>query len=57
MKRNRTIGWQPGLIYVKTDKPSLEETYNLVDTPLNRLTESDLRPAPEMMEKVNALMF
>jgi len=46
-----------GLIYVKTDKPSLEETYDLVDTPLNRLTEADLRPAPEMIEKVNALMF
>jgi len=46
-----------GLIYVKTDKPSLEETYGLVDTPLNRLQESDLRPAPEMLEKVNELMF
>lgn len=46
-----------GLIYVKTDKPSLEETYDLVDTPLNRLTEADLRPAPEMLEKVNELMF
>ena len=46
-----------GLIYVNTTKPSLEETYNLVDTPLNRLTEADLRPAPEMLEKVNALMF
>ena len=46
-----------GLIFVETDKPSLTDTYNLVDTPLNRLTEADLRPAPEMMEKVNELMF
>ena len=46
-----------GLIYIKTDKPSLEETYDLVDTPLNRLTEADLRPAPEMLEKINELMF
>jgi len=46
-----------GLLYVDTSKPSLTETYNLVDTPLNRLTETDLRPAPDMMEKVNALMF
>jgi len=46
-----------GLIYINKDKPSLEETYNLVDTPLNRLKESDIRPAPEMLEKVNALMF
>jgi hypothetical protein len=46
-----------GLIYVSTDKPSLSETYNLVDAPLNRLTDADLRPVPEMIDKVNALMF
>jgi len=46
-----------GLIYLNEDKPTLEESYNLVDTPLNRLEESDLRPAPDMLEKVNALMF
>jgi 2-oxoglutarate ferredoxin oxidoreductase subunit beta len=46
-----------GLIYIETTKPSLVETYNLVDTPLNRLTETDLRPAPDMIDKVNALMF
>ena len=46
-----------GLIYISTDKAVLSETYNLVDTPLNRLTESDLRPAPAMIDKVNALMF
>jgi hypothetical protein len=28
-----------------------------VETPLNRLTETDLRPAPAMIDKVNALMF
>jgi 2-oxoglutarate ferredoxin oxidoreductase subunit beta len=46
-----------GLIYINDDKPSLEENYNLVDTPLNRLTQADLRPAPDMLKKVNALMF
>jgi len=46
-----------GLIYIATDKPTLADTYQLVDTPLNRLAESDLRPAPEMLDKVNALMF
>jgi 2-oxoglutarate/2-oxoacid ferredoxin oxidoreductase subunit beta len=46
-----------GLIYISTDKPVLSETYQLVDTPLNRLTEADLRPAPAMIDKVNALMF
>lgn len=46
-----------GLIYVNTEKPDLMETYNLVDTPLSRLTEADLRPAPGMIDKVNDLMF
>ena len=46
-----------GLIYIRTDKPSLTETYNLVETPLNRLPEADLRPAPDMIKKINDLMF
>jgi 2-oxoglutarate/2-oxoacid ferredoxin oxidoreductase subunit beta len=46
-----------GLIYIATDKPTLADTYQLVDTPLNRLADSDLRPAPAMLDKVNALMF
>ncbi|MDQ2692317.1 MAG: 2-oxoacid:ferredoxin oxidoreductase subunit beta, partial [Chloroflexota bacterium] len=46
-----------GLIYIATDKPTLAETYNLVDTPLNRLAQADLRPAPEMIQKINDLMF
>ena len=46
-----------GLIYIETNKPALTDTYNLVDTPLNRLQEADLRPAPEMIDKINALMF
>jgi 2-oxoglutarate ferredoxin oxidoreductase subunit beta len=46
-----------GLIYVEPQKPSFTDTYNLVDTPLNRLTEADLRPGPETMAKVNSLMF
>lgn len=46
-----------GLIYVQTGKPTLMDIYNLVDTPLNRLPEADLRPAPSMIDKVNALMF
>jgi len=46
-----------GLIYIVENVPTLSDTYNLVDTPLNRLTEPDLRPAPAMMDKINALMF
>jgi 2-oxoglutarate ferredoxin oxidoreductase subunit beta len=51
-------GWLvTGLLYVDTQKPNLTDLYNLVDTPLNRLTESDLRPERAMIDKVNALMF
>jgi len=46
-----------GLIYVEPQKPSFTDGYNLVDTPLNRLSEADLRPGPETMAKVNDLMF
>jgi hypothetical protein len=45
------------LIYIAEDKPSLVETFNLVDAPLNRLTDAELRPAPEMINKINDLMF
>jgi 2-oxoglutarate ferredoxin oxidoreductase subunit beta len=46
-----------GLIYINTDQPSLLDIYNLTATPLNRLKEPELRPAPETMQKVNDLMF
>jgi 2-oxoglutarate ferredoxin oxidoreductase subunit beta len=43
-----------GLIYLETDRPALTDIYNLPETPLNRLTESDLRPAHETLDKLNA---
>jgi 2-oxoglutarate ferredoxin oxidoreductase subunit beta len=46
-----------GLLYLDDTKPNLTEMYNLVDTPLNRLTEADLRPERAMIDKVNSLMF
>jgi 2-oxoglutarate/2-oxoacid ferredoxin oxidoreductase subunit beta len=46
-----------GLLYLNTSKPTLTSIYNLVDTPLNRLTEAELRPERAMIDKVNALMF
>jgi hypothetical protein len=42
---------------VEPGKPTLTEMYDLVDMPLNRLQETELRPGPEMIDKVNALMF
>jgi 2-oxoglutarate ferredoxin oxidoreductase subunit beta len=46
-----------GLIYVDPAKPELRERYNLVETPLNRLDESDLRPASETINEINEMMF
>jgi len=46
-----------GLIYIDTTKPTLADIYNLVDTPLNRLAEADLRPARQTIDKINATMF
>jgi 2-oxoglutarate ferredoxin oxidoreductase subunit beta len=46
-----------GLLYVETGQSTLIERHNLVETPLNRLTESDLRPSAATIDKVNALMF
>jgi 2-oxoglutarate ferredoxin oxidoreductase subunit beta len=46
-----------GLIYLDPSKPALIDKYNLVDTPLNRLTEKELRPAPETIKQINEMMF
>jgi 2-oxoglutarate/2-oxoacid ferredoxin oxidoreductase subunit beta len=46
-----------GLLYVDADEPAHYEGFNLVNTPLNRLTEKDLRPAPESINELNAMMF
>jgi 2-oxoglutarate ferredoxin oxidoreductase subunit beta len=46
-----------GLIYLDPSKPALNDKYNLIDTPLNRLTEKDLRPGPETINQINEMMF
>jgi 2-oxoglutarate ferredoxin oxidoreductase subunit beta len=46
-----------GLIYINTSQPSLLDIYNLSSKPLNRLTEQQLRPARETIERVNSMMF
>jgi 2-oxoglutarate ferredoxin oxidoreductase subunit beta len=46
-----------GLIYINPDAPNLLDLYDLPEKPLNRLTEQQLRPAPETIQKVNDLMF
>jgi 2-oxoglutarate ferredoxin oxidoreductase subunit beta len=46
-----------GLIYINTEQKSLYDFYNLVDKPLNRLTEKQIRPRKETMSKINEMMF
>ncbi len=46
-----------GLIYITEDQPTMSDIYHLTTTPLNRLPQSRLRPAPETLEKINAMMF
>jgi 2-oxoglutarate ferredoxin oxidoreductase subunit beta len=43
-----------GLIYINKDQPSLQEVEGLVDTPLTKLKEEDLRPSPESLLEVMA---
>ncbi len=46
-----------GLIYIEKDIPTIEKVHNLPATALNRLSEAQLRPAPEILDEINALMF
>ena len=58
MEESQRNNWLvTGLLYVNTTKPNLTSIYELVDTPLNSLTEADLRPDRTSIDKVNSLMF
>jgi len=46
-----------GLIFIDTDMPSLMDRYNLPETPMNRLTDKELRPTRSSLDEINALMY
>ena len=46
-----------GLIYIEEGRPALTDMYNLVDKPLNRLSETEIRPASQTLDKINTMMF
>ena len=46
-----------GLIYVETGRVTATGRHNLVERPLNRLTDADLRPSRESIDQINSLMF
>ncbi|MCX7961487.1 MAG: 2-oxoacid:ferredoxin oxidoreductase subunit beta [Burkholderiales bacterium] len=45
-----------GLIYLKPDAEDLHAHLNTVETPLNRLAESDLCPGAAVLERINAAL-
>ena len=58
MEESQRNNWMiTGLLYFDPNRPTLTDRYNLVETPLNRLTDQDLRPAPDMIKTLNDLMF
>jgi Pyruvate:ferredoxin oxidoreductase and related 2-oxoacid:ferredoxin oxidoreductases, beta subunit len=46
-----------GLLYIEPDTPTMYDMYHMPDMPLNRMTEKQLRPAPDTLEKINEMMF
>lgn len=46
-----------GLIYIDPERPSFVDILDLPETALNRMTASELRPAPETMQEINDAMF
>ena len=47
-----------GLIFVDTERPSLFDMHDLPkDRPLNRMTEAELRPSRDSLERINQRMF
>ena len=45
-----------GLIYINPDTPSIFDRYDLVEEPLNRLTNDRLRPSRESIDDINRIM-
>ncbi|HWR65734.1 MAG TPA: thiamine pyrophosphate-dependent enzyme [Bellilinea sp.] len=41
-----------GIFYIEPGVPTLFDSYNLVEKPLNRLTEAELRPSKESLDKL-----
>lgn len=46
-----------GLIYVDPDRPTMYDLYNLPETPLNRMTEKNIRPSKDSLGKINQMML
>ena len=53
----RYVGIHRGPTYVDPNQPTLNDYFNLVDEPLNRIPVQELRPSPESLESINQSMW
>jgi 2-oxoglutarate ferredoxin oxidoreductase subunit beta len=57
LEEARSNNWLvTGLVFIDPDEPNLHDFFNLVDTPLNRLTEKQMRPSKSTIDLANSLM-
>ena len=54
---NRNQELITGLLYINPKQESLFDLYDLPETPLNRLPNEKLRPSPDSIDEINAMMF
>jgi 2-oxoglutarate ferredoxin oxidoreductase subunit beta len=45
-----------GILYIEPDTPDMYASYNLIDTPLNRLPAEKLRPSAASLDEINSQM-
>jgi 2-oxoglutarate ferredoxin oxidoreductase subunit beta len=45
-----------GLLYINPEIPSLIDTYDLPQQPLNRMSQEQLRPGSSVLDEINAMM-
>lgn len=51
-------GWLvTGLIYIDPIEPTMHDHFNLIDRPLNRLTNEEIRPSKESLDRINQMML
>jgi 2-oxoglutarate ferredoxin oxidoreductase subunit beta len=44
-----------GLLYMDVEQPTIYELHNLINSPLNRLSEKEIRPTKQKMEMINQM--
>ena len=51
-------GWLvTGLIYIDPEEPTMHDHFNMIEKPLNRLTNEEIRPPQETLVMINNMML